>query len=55
MRQEIITRFLSQFLENWLKKAGIPSIKEVWQKAKEEHRPWIFPTLLKAVDKTERE
>ena len=31
-------------VEGWLKRAGIPSIKEVWRKAKKEHRLWIYPT-----------
>ena len=28
-------------LEKWLKKAGIPRINELFEKAKEEHRLWI--------------
>ena len=43
----------NQFLGNWLRKAGIPSIKGIWQKAEEEHRLWIFPTRKFILNKEE--
>jgi hypothetical protein len=33
-----------KFLDNWLTMAGVPPIKEVWQKAKKEHQLWIYHT-----------
>ena len=31
-------------LPEWLRRAGVPSIKRLWQQAKKEHRLWIYPT-----------
>jgi len=36
--------FLQKIFEDLLKKAGIPSINELFEKAKEEHRLWIYHT-----------
>jgi len=37
-------QILQKSFEDWLKKAGIPSINELFEKAKEEHRLWIYHT-----------
>jgi hypothetical protein len=35
---------LERKFEDLLKKAGVPSINELFKKAKEEHRLWIYHT-----------